>query len=109
MPAYRVTIPGNSAEETPPTPSYVGLSYLPPVIPVTDGSGAEIDSAPPVTASVTTGNKGDEFPRLHPELDWANAMSLCLRCGWWGRRVGYAAHRATDHPDTDDGSTAVVL
>jgi pyochelin synthetase len=41
----------------------------------------------------------DAFPRLFPDLDWANAMTLCLTCGWWGHRPDYPAHKAAEHPD----------
>jgi hypothetical protein len=32
-------------------------------------------------------------------------MSLCLRCGWWGRRDDFLAHKAAEHRiDVDTGN-----
>jgi hypothetical protein len=104
-------MPDNRAEPretgaTAPAPSYVGLSYLPPVTPVTTGNGVELDPPSPVTEPVTTGNRDDE---IAPELDWANAWTLCLRCAWWGRRVDWPEHECSRTPDGEESSQRVTV
>jgi hypothetical protein len=49
----------------------------------------------------------DEFERRYPALDWAHAMTLCLRCGWYGRRPDWRGHACDS--DRLDGEQWVLL
>jgi hypothetical protein len=61
--------------------------------------GGELPQAPgklSADAEIPSTSDGVADRLQEPHLDWATAMSLCLRCGWWGRRHDFAAHLSTD-------------
>ena len=46
--------------------------------------------------------EADPMRQRYPHLDWDRAMSLCIRCGWWGLRDDWEAHKATDEHQRAD-------